>query len=321
MRNKILKFFLYIFKYIDLFNDRTFIKKINEFPKLDGISLVDIGSSYDIQPRWKKIKKILNYHGFEPNKDLHDKLKNKNKDCLSYNVYPYLISDKKEETTLNICHNPGVSSIFKPNFKFLSKFKNSARFKVIKELNIEANYLDNLNLRKVDFIKIDIQGAELKALNGSVNTIKETIGIEIEVEFQKMYEEQPIFGDINNFIKNQKFEFIDFLLIKRWERNNENSFGQAIFADALYLRTPEFANENFDSNKMSKFILILLLYNKFDLINDCKLEKFFSKEEIIKINKIVNFFKNKNKIVRFITSVSTGLSKLFGNEYKSHSFH
>ena len=36
---------------------------------------------------------------------------------------------------------------------------------------------------------------------------------------------------------------------------------------------------------MSKYILILLLYNKFDLINECKLETLFSIEEIIKIKK------------------------------------
>ena len=114
---------------------------------------------------------------------------------------------------------------------------------------------------------------------------------------------------------------IDFPLIKRWERNEENSYGQVIFADALFLRTPEFANKNFNIKKMSKYILILILYNKYDLFDKCKLDKFFSNNEIIKIKKIVKFFKYKNKIVRNISSVSTGLSKIFGNEYKSHLFH
>lgn len=321
MKSTIIDFFLSIFEHIDQINNKIFLKKIQNIAKLNSISLVDIGSSYDIQPRWKKIKRILNYHGFEPNIKLHDDLKNKNNDCLSYNVYPYLISNEKKKIELNLCENPGVSSIYKPNYNFLSKFKNYKRFEVIKKINLESNYLDNIKIKYTDFIKIDIQGAELNALNGSVETLKGTIGLEIEVEFQKMYEKQPLFGEINQFLCEQEFEFIDFPLMKRWERKKINSYGQLIFADALFLRTPEYANRNYDTFKMSKYILILLLYNKFDLIDECNLEHFYDNKELEKIIKTISFFKKKNNIARFINSISTGFSKILGNEYKSHLFN
>ena len=197
MRKEVLKFFLLIFSYIDKLNNFIFFNKIKKLPEVLPISLVDIGSSYDIQPRWKKIKKILNYHGFEPNSDLHEDVKNKNNDCSSYNIYPYLISDEEGKKKLNICKNPGVSSILKPNNNFLSKFRDSKRFEIIKEVELKSNFLDNLNLKNIDFIKVDIQGAELKALNGAKETLKDVIGMEIEVEFQKMYEDQVLFGEIN----------------------------------------------------------------------------------------------------------------------------
>ena len=38
---------------------------------------------------------------------------------------------------------------------------------------------------------------------GPLILLKNIIGIEIEVEFQEMYKDQPIFGDINNFIKTK----------------------------------------------------------------------------------------------------------------------
>ena len=77
MRNKIIKFFQILYQFIDKFHDQIFFNKVNKIPKLNNISLIDIGSSYDIQPRWKKLKKILRYHGFEPNKDLHKELASK----------------------------------------------------------------------------------------------------------------------------------------------------------------------------------------------------------------------------------------------------
>ena len=154
------------------------------------------------------------------------------------------------------------------------------RFEIIKEVNLEANTIDSIGITNVDFVKIDIR-CKLDALKGW-KIIKGTIGLEIEVEFQKMYENQPLFGDINNYINDQEFEFIDFPLIKRWERNEENSYGQVIFADALFLRTPEFANKNFNIEKMSKYILILILYNKYDLFDKCKLDKFFQIMKLLK---------------------------------------
>lgn len=321
MRKIVLNFFLIMLKYTNKINSFIFINKIKKLPKLQSISLVDIGSSFDIQPRWKKIKKVINYHGFEPNKDLKKEIENKNSDCLSYNIYPYLISDQKGKKNFNICENPGVSSVLEPNYSFLDKFKDSSRFKIIEEDELDTNFLDNLKLKNIDFLKIDIQGYEMNALKGSIETLKDVIGLEIEVEFQKMYQNQPLFGEIDKFICENDFEFIDFPIIKRWERNNINSFGQVVFADALYLRSPEFANKNFDENKMIRYLLILILYNKFDLVKICDLKKFYTESEIKTIKKIVGFFEKKDNIARFISSISTGFSKILGDEYKSHLFH
>ena len=64
---------------------------------------------------------------------------------------------------------------------------------------------------------MDIQGGELDALVGS-KTLKKTLGLEIEVEFQKIYKNQPIFNDIYDFLKENEFIFIDFTRLVRWER-------------------------------------------------------------------------------------------------------
>ena len=322
MYNKnFLKFINSIYHKIDILNNNNFYKKIIYLPYFNYLSLIDIGSSFDIEPRWKKIKKKIKYYGFEPNIKLVDKLKKQNKDCIDYQIYPILVSDNKGLKELNITSHPGVSSVFKPNIPFLSKFKDYERYAIEKTIKLRSDLIDNLNLQNIDFMKIDIQGGGLDALRGSEKTLKDIMGIEVEVEFQQLYKKQPLFGDINNFICEKNFEFVDFILISRWERNNYNSYGQACFADALYLRSPEFANSNYDKKKMINYLVILLLYNKYDLIEACNLSSLFNKSEMKIINKVVKYFKQKNKLARFFASVCTGLSKLLGSEYKSHLFN
>ena len=42
------------------------------------------------------------------------------------------------------------------------------------------------------------------------NKLKDCIGLEIEIEFSPMYINQPLFGQVNDFLRKQGFEFIDF---------------------------------------------------------------------------------------------------------------
>ena len=148
------------------------------------------------------------------------------------------------------------------------------------------------------------------------------MGLEIEVEFQEIYYGQPLYGDINKYLISKKFYFNDFTYISRHERKYFSGYGQSVFANALYLRNPEFVNKNIkDKYKIINYILILLLYNKFDFIDCLKLNKYFSAKEIHQIKKTVKFFKRKNKIARFISSIATGMTRLLGNEYKSHLFN
>ena len=98
-------------------------------------------------------------------------------------------------------------------------------------------------------------------------------GLEIEVEFLQIYNSQPLFGEIVIDLSRFGFQFIDFIEIIRWERKGLprgtlfGQAGQAIFADALFLKSPEvFFSEQPLTNKISSYFLTLLLYGRFDLL-------------------------------------------------------
>ena len=63
-------------------------------------------------------------------------------------------------------------------------------------------------IQEVDFIKIDTQGSELSILKGSTDSLKNAIGLEIEVEFVDIYENQPLFNEVDSFVRKMDFELL-----------------------------------------------------------------------------------------------------------------
>jgi len=91
----------------------------------------------------------------------------------------------------------------------------------------------------IDFIKMDTQGCELPILQGSTVTLERTVGMQIEVAFSPIYQDQPLFSDVDNFVRAHGFELFD-LKPQTWMRSDSGrGRGQLVFADALYLRSPE----------------------------------------------------------------------------------
>jgi hypothetical protein len=59
--------------------------------------------------------------------------------------------------------------------------------KEVKTINVETKRLDDYNLENVGFIKIDVEGHELKVINGAMRTIKRCLPnliVEIEERFR-----------------------------------------------------------------------------------------------------------------------------------------
>lgn len=303
------------------FKKEKFLKDaIKELPASDGVTLVDVGAAGGIQPRWKVIESNLNYIGFEPDDRSRHELDRSNHEFRSYEVHPHALWNKPGMLSINLCRKAQVSSHFTPNYQFLSLFAESERFEVVATERLEARKLDQLGIKAADFIKLDIQGGELSVLEGAECLLESAFGLEVEVEFLPLYVNQPLFGEITSFLSRVGFEFVDFVNLGRWERKAYNGFGQCVYGDALFLRTPEgMIRENQSLDLISRYLTICLLYNRFELI-----ERTISLLSVENAKKFSGFIKclgpvkNNNRRARILSQFTNSLLTLCGTEYRSH---
>jgi len=83
-----------------------------------------------------------------------------------------------------------------------------------------------------DLIKVDTQGTELHVLQAAELALEHAVAVIVEVEFNPLYEYQPLFGDVDFFLRNRGFEL-------RALRDLNEVGGQLWWADAHYFRPEE----------------------------------------------------------------------------------
>lgn len=298
----------------------SILKKIfnNFFNSKKSITLVDIGAQGGLEPRWRGLDGYINYCGVEPDSRSNIQLAKKVTNFNEYTIIPYALWSSSKDLLLNQCRQPSASSIFKPNKVLLDKFPNADRFDIQKTIQIQAKKLDEVFNGNVDFLKIDTQGAELEIIKGSVERLCHAIGLEVEVQFHKIYNDEPLFHDVSLFLEAQKFEFIDFIHLKRWGRHKLDNRGQLIFADALFLRSPEFILEKDSLELCEKYIGICLIYNRFDYIKII-LDSHFGINKISSKSKIyIRFLECLYNITFILTRGVSNLQRKVHSNYRSH---
>ena len=119
------------------------------------------------------------------------------------------------------------SSLLAPA-ELMQRFHPWLQFK--KKIRIPTLRLDSFakqaGLNHVDFIHMDIQGAELKALQGAANLLKKTGLIWIEVADEMIYSGQPKAADINSLLTGFGFSLLLSCV--------ENGFGDHLYVNPAY---------------------------------------------------------------------------------------
>jgi FkbM family methyltransferase len=238
----------------------VFIKSLKERGFLDSLHMTigiigsrKVNTEDDYSQRgWQYFAPNLTIYGFDANEDACEEAnaafsQNKVVNWVEKHI-PLALGKSCEERTLYVTHAPMCSSLYPPNEALLSRHTGLLEVAGLDfSVDIETTTLDQFckeeQIHHIDFLQIDVQGADLDVLKGAVNLLSRSVlGIQIEVEFAELYEGQPHFADIDIFLRNQGFTLFDLNSIHRPKtRGPVTSLlrpGQILWGEAFYLRDP-----------------------------------------------------------------------------------
>ena len=251
---------------------------ITEYQKLSFV-IANIGCRPNEDGESEPFEIILEYFpgseviGFELEKELCEKLNKESQNGFKF--FHQALGLKNERRRLYNTIDPRCSSLYEPNEKLLSKYQalEMMHLKNVSEIDtVSLDYFCSKNkIEKIDFIKIDIQGAELDVFKGAKNILKNTLCIISEVEFVPFYIKQPLFGDVYNFLIKEDFMLIKFLgfggrFMKPIVLNNQafDSHSQHLWSDVFFIRNIE-SIKQLEDQKILKLSFFAFLYQNVDI--------------------------------------------------------
>ena len=174
----------------------------------DSFTILDGGArGGPSDPRWSSIgDKQLVIHGFEVDATECQRLNcDASERGLPHHYYPIALWSSEGPLTIYENKASGGASAYRQNLDLTNrwKFQNSTEkfyardiFFPTGETTIAATTVDqwasNNGITEIDFVKLNVQGAELEILKSAGETLPSILGIELEVSFVKFFSWSPV---------------------------------------------------------------------------------------------------------------------------------
>jgi len=259
------------------------------------LSVVDVGARGGFEPYWSLYGEQVRIIGFEADVKECDRL-NQQASNVGSRYFPIALDQNTGKRVFYVTAYPSSSSFYKPDIRFWHRFPDEINLTVVKEAQIDTIDLDTFSrqneLEFVDFIKLDVEGNELPILRGAEKLLKKSvIGLSIEVEFYPSHEGQPVFSDVDSFLRPLGFVLFDLAIYRHarkvlpevspYRDDNGNVVpgptekGQVIWGQALYLRDAvneikfsPLLEDSWDDTKLLKLASIMEIFG----LPDCAIE-------------------------------------------------
>lgn len=214
------------------------------------LTVIDIGARGGFEKHWSVFGDQVKLIGFEADAEECKKL-NQQVSGSQNRFFPYALHRDKGKRPFYVTAYPPSSGFYHADMSFMKRFQDEVNLAVTKTIEMDTVDLDSLiaanGMGPIDFIKLDTEGNELDILEGAINCLKKSvIGLSIEAEFLQMHYHQPVFSDIDSFLRNLGFRLYDLTVYRLGRKSlppitaspipGAVERGQIIPGQALYLR-------------------------------------------------------------------------------------
>lgn len=190
------------------------------------LTVMQVGGRGGADPytQWCRLRGYVKTVGVEPEASGLDEI-------IEKKAYDYVVdqalSDAEGDATLYETRGRGWCSLLRPDEAAIAKIGTERclrerSFEVMGTQQVSCTTLDRLHgsLPAVDYLQIDVQGAELHVLRGAETSLNSIGMVEIEARFSPVYSGEPLLFETYAFLQRHGFR-----LHRMWPQG-EREFGR-----------------------------------------------------------------------------------------------
>jgi len=263
--------------------------------------VADIGCRWGFAERFLTVpdKEGFKIYGFDPDEEECRRLQQAYKDIPEGIVtcVPIALAGQEGMRNLYITKQPACSSLHPP-IQYLAEryptLSNDIKLDKITTVNVTTieKWAAAHNVDYIDYLKIDTQGSELEILTGAGALLESVRCIDIEVEFNPIYEGQTTFGETDMWLRSKGFTLWRLSHLVHYSLNGEGVKlqekittyhdagnrqeldaygGQLFWADAKYIRMNVLHPCHADDNRRLRDIRLFNALGMLDIVRHIEL--------------------------------------------------
>ena len=213
--------------------DEILLQNKNKWLKdLNIKTIIDVGANEGgFASKIRQIFPDAMIYSFEPIEDCFNKLRVNFEHDKFFKAFNVACSNTKGSSAFNINSNSGSSSMLKIGRTHLNAYPDAIEQKIIEIETVKLDqFFNDIRLTEPVLLKIDVQGAEKKVLEGARELLKKIKIVFIELSFQSLYNGQPLAGEIVTYMYDNGFNFTG---VENVSQNINN--GMFLQADAFFV--------------------------------------------------------------------------------------